>query len=230
MPGYRDATPLPAPRVRGHIEDVPFASEHGPRRRIRAYLPPSDRRPLPVLYVHDGDIVLDKLGLPSVLDALIDAGEMTPVIAVFIDSVDRHEDYEPGSPLRSLLTHDIVPLIQRRYGSDPNHRVLLGVSRSTVGALDTCVNGGIAFDACALVAAAIPARQLPKLLPAAGAGRRFFVTTGTYDIPLVSDARALHREMQARGLDVRYVETPEGHNHTAFRARLPALMRELFPR
>jgi hypothetical protein len=28
---------------------------------------------------------------------------------------------------------------------------------------------------------------------------------------------------------MRYVESPQGHNHTAFRDRLPALMRDVFP-
>ena len=58
---------------------------------------------------------------------------------------------------------------------------------------------------------------------------RFAIATGTYDIPLVADARALRDELQRRRLSLQYTEQPQGHNHTAFRAALHALMRIAFP-
>jgi enterochelin esterase-like enzyme len=154
---------------------------------------------------------------------------MAPAIVVFIDAVDRHADYEPGSPFRTLLVDEIVPSIERRFARTSPHRAIMGLSRSTVGALDACVNGGIRFDACILVAPAIAPRQFATLLPPAGSATQFAIATGTYDIPLVADARALRDELQRRRLAVRYSEQPQGHNHTAFRAALPALMRNLFP-
>ena len=86
------------------------------------------------------------------------------------------------------------------------------------------------FDACVLVAPAIapqtisapccPARPLLT--------RESLIETGTYDVPLITDARALRDEMERRQISVRYVESPQGHNHTAFRDRLPALMKDVF--
>src|SRR5262245_55301113 len=116
MPGYRLPVPLAEPQRRGTIETLPFVSRTGERRRIRVFVPanPESRVPIPVLYVHDGDIVLDKLALPTLLDALIDRGQISPVLAVFIDAVDRHDDYEPGSPFRMVLINEIVPAIERR--------------------------------------------------------------------------------------------------------------------
>jgi hypothetical protein len=182
-----------------------------------------------VLYVHDGDIVLDRLELPALLDSLIEARQMAPTIVAFIDAVDRHDDYEPGSQFRTMLLDEIVPSIERHFAGTNPHRAIMGLSRSTVGALDTCVNGGIRFDACILMAPAIAPRQFATLLPPAGSATRFAIATGTYDIPLVADARALRDELQRRRLAVRYSEQPQGHNHTAFRAALPALMRTAFP-
>jgi enterochelin esterase-like enzyme len=228
MPGYRPPVALPQPHQRGTIEDVGFVSRAGGRRRIRVYVPPS-RQAASVLYVHDGDIVLDTLELPALLDSLIDAREMAPTIVAFIDAVDRHDDYEPGSPFRTVFVDEIVPLIERRFAGTNLHRAVMGLSRSTVGALDTCVNGGLRFDACILVAPAIPPRQFNAVLPQTGSGTRFAIATGTYDIPLVGDARALRDELQRRRVSVQYSEQPQGHNHTAFRAALPALMRIAFP-
>jgi len=229
MPGYRQPAPLAQPQRRGTVEEFAFVSRAGERRRIRVYVPnPDSRIPTPVLYLHDGDIVLDKLELPALLDTLIDRGEMAPVVAVFIDAVDRHDDYEPGSRFRAVLVNEIVPAIEQRYRSANGHRAILGLSRSTVGALDTCTNGGVAFDACLLVAPAVAPAQFVRVLPTKST-TRFALASGTYDIPLVTDARALRDEMQRRGLPVQYSELPQGHNHTAFRAALPPLLQSMFP-
>lgn len=229
MPRYRPPVPLPQPRARGTVSEVPFASRHGERRRIRVYVPAAASRPLPILYVHDGDIVFGALDLPFVLDSLIDSGRMAPALVVFIDAVDRHADYEPGSPFRDVFTREIVPLIEGRYRVVPGRRALLGLSRSTAGALDACVNGPVTFAACVLMAPAVPSRHLPALTGRAGRTTRFVIETGTYDMPLVSDARALRGALEQRRVPVRYFESPQGHNHTAFRSRLPAVMIGLFP-
>ncbi len=246
MPGYRPPMPLAAPRARGTIDDVAFAG-----RRIRVYVPPLPQRNDPakagphvqsgngpaedgrhvrsVLYVHDGAIFLDQLALPALLDSLIDTRQITPVIVVFIDAVDRHDDYEPGSPFRTVVTNEIVPRIERQYAIADARRGLIGLSRSTVGAIDTCVNGGIRFDVCALVAPAVARSLFSAVLPRATIATQFFIAAGTYDIPLIADARALRDELERRTLAVHYAEQPQGHNHTAFRAALPTLLRALFP-
>jgi enterochelin esterase-like enzyme len=172
--------------------------------------------------------VIGALELPSILDSLISTGRMAPVFVAFIDAVDRHDDYASGSPFRQVLTTELVPMLERRFRIARDRRALLGLSRSTVSALDTCAHGAVAFEACALLAPAIPAAEFQAVLPAAGSRTRVVIETGTYDISLVADARALRRALEARGVPVRYVETPEGHNHTAFRARLPPLMEQLF--
>jgi enterochelin esterase-like enzyme len=228
MPKYRPPAPLPPPRARGTVEDVSFESGGGERRRVRVYRPAGRRAALPVLYVHDGDIFAAALGLPSILDSLIDSGRMAPALVVFIDAADRHADYEPGSAFRHVFTQEIVPLIERRYTVAPGRRALMGLSRSTVGAFDACVRGTVPFEACVLMAPAVPAAQL-STIPRVLSGTRYVIETGTYDIPLVGDARALRRALEARHAAVTYVESPQGHNHTAFRSRLPAVMTALFP-
>ena len=228
MPQYRPPEPLPPPRARGTLEDVPFESGEGTHRRVRVYRPAGRHGALPVLYVHDGDLFASALGLPSLLDSLVDSGRMAPALVVFIDAVDRHADYEPGSPLRQMLIRQIVPLIEGRYAVAPGRRALMGLSRSTVGAIDTCVSGTLQFEACVLIAPAVPAAQLPTILRLKP-GTRFLIESGTYDIPLVTGARALRRALEARHVPVAYFESPQGHNHTAFRSRLPAVMTALFP-
>ncbi len=228
MPEYQPPATLPVPRVRGHVEDVSFTSRQGESRRIRVYVPNQMREGLPVLYVHDGDIMLDRLEMASTLDALIGSGRTAPMLVAFIDSHDRHADYEAGSPFRSVVTREILPFIEARYRASRERRAMMGVSQSTVGALDTCVNGGLLFQSCVLIAPAVERREFDRLLPVAGSRTRFLIEAGSYDIPLITNARALRDQLVANRLAVRYVESPQGHNHTAFRAYLPELLAETF--
>lgn len=118
----------------------------GYRINYRVYLPVGYDRlsRLPVLYVTDGnDWGDDEMGkMPHILDNLIGAGAIKPVLAVFIDA------REPGNPDRRLanrreseflargldyarfLVDELVPLIDRTYKTDPSPaaRVIQGTS------------------------------------------------------------------------------------------------------
>jgi hypothetical protein len=84
------------------------------------------------MYVHDGVMAIEKLRMPSMRDALIEAGRMAPITAVFINSIDRHEDYAAGSMYGYVFTGEIVPAIERQYTVAAGSRAILGFSRSTV--------------------------------------------------------------------------------------------------
>lgn len=71
------------------------------------------------------------------------------------------------------------------------------------------------------MAPAIPAAQFDAVLPPAGATTRVLIETGTYDIPLVHDARALRRALEQRGVPGHYVESPEATTTARFAAGCP---------
>ena len=228
MPEYRQPAEPFAPAHPGSIDEVRVNGRGIGSRRVRVYVPATGSRDAPVLYVHDGGIFMDALDLPGMVDSLVDRGLISPPVVVFVDANDRHDDYEPGSAFRSAFVDEIVPAIERRYGTARGRRAMLGLSRSAVGALDACANGGISFDACALVAPAVASTYFARVLPPAGSTTRVVIAAGTYDVPLVDDARALRDTLRARRVPVEYSESPDGHNHTAFRARLPDVIRALF--
>jgi enterochelin esterase-like enzyme len=58
---------------------------------------------------------------------------------------------------------------------------------------------------------------------------RVTIAAGAYDIPLIDDARALRRELESRRVPVDWLEVPEGHNHTAWRAQLQTILASWFP-
>ena len=230
MPGYRPPPPLPAPVTRGVVQNVPFTSRAGESRRVRVHRPRSATGPLPVLYVHDGIIAAEELDMPAMLDALIESGRMAPIVTVFINSVDRYDDYSVGSMFSYVFTGEIVPLVEERYKVIPGARAVLGFSRSTVGALDAALNGPVSFARCGLVAPAMNPAVLSSIFKAAAQrSPRVTIAAGTYDIPLIDDATALRKALDARRILLDWFEVPEGHNHAAWRGQLQSILASWFP-
>ena len=96
---------------------------------------------LPVLYVLDGnDFVDDRMGaMPAVLDNLIAAGRIPPVLAVFADAREpgnlthnRREAEFLSHPVEHarFIAEELVPVVDRSYRTDPRPeaRVIVGVS------------------------------------------------------------------------------------------------------
>ena len=67
---------------------------------VRVYLPAGHdpARPYPLVVVHDGDDFVHYADLPVVLDNLIDAGEIPPVIAALVQTRDRLGEYSGSRP------------------------------------------------------------------------------------------------------------------------------------
>ena len=229
MPGYRERAAIPKPAAASVTELLPFTSKAGESRRVRVHRPRTPAGPLPVLYVHDGIIAIEELGMPAMIDALTAAGRIAPILAVFVNSIDRHEDYAAGSMFGYVFTGEIVPAVERKY-SVAVVRGVLGFSRSTVGALDVGLGGAVRFDRCGLVAPALTAQTAAAILKGAkGATPQVTILAGTYDIPLIDDARALRKTLQTHHVPLEWIEVPEGHNHTAWRSMLPRLLESWFP-
>jgi enterochelin esterase-like enzyme len=230
MPGYRPPAALKA-SAPGVTDTIRFTSRSGESRRIRVHRPRHAEGPLPILFIHDGDIGADRLEMPAMIDALVEAGKMSPITAVFIDSVDRHEDYAVGSMFSFAFTSEIVPAMERRYPIVAGARAVLGFSRSTVGALDVALNGSATFSRCGLVAPAMDETTRRALFKQrSGPLPLVTILAGTYDIPLIENAKAVRSALEAHHATIEWFEVPQGHNHTAWKALLPGLLTSWYPR
>ena len=229
MPDYRPP-PAPArPASPGQLQTIPFTSRSGESRRVRVHQPPNVSGPTPIVYVHDGIIAVEQLDMPAMIDALVASGRMAPITTVFINSVDRYDDYAVGSMFSYVFTGEIVKVIEKQFPLLNQSRAVIGFSRSTVGALDAALNGTVPFARCGLVA---PAMNSPTLLSVTRTPRakpHVTILAGTYDIPLIDDARALRKTLLSRRVPQEWLEIPQGHNHIAWRAQLSTLLPAWFP-
>jgi enterochelin esterase family protein len=226
----------------GRFEEIAVASAaFGETRDVRVYLPAgyaADRRH-PLLVVHDGDDFVNFANLTTVLDNLIDAGDIPPVVAALTQTPHRMDEYVHGRRHARFLTKEVLPLIEERYAleREAGGRVLLGASLGAVVSLSTAwrtpgVYGGLILKSGSFILdeAKLDRRPHPvfhriarlmrvlRLAPDLP-GTRAFVSTGELE-GLADENRALALFLRERGVDVLFKSAWDGHHWHNWRDQL----------
>jgi enterochelin esterase-like enzyme len=241
--GYeRPEWSLPRGAPAGRIEDMAVASRaFGETRMVRVYLPAGHDpdAPLPLVVVHDGDDFVSYADLPAVLDNLIDAGDIPPVIAALVQTRDRLGEYSGSRAHARFLVADLLPALATRWrvAEAPADRVLLGASLGAVASLSTAfrhpgVFGGLVLKSGSFILderklARRPhavfhriARLMRALRRAPGLpGTRAFVSTGELE-GLASENLALASFLRERGAAVLFKSAWDGHHWHNWRDQL----------
>ena len=225
------------PRGELVAETIASKSLGGPRR-VWFYTPPgysssSAETLFPVIYVLDGANYVEKMAVPRVLDRLIAAKAIPPVIAVFSEPGDRQEEYSRNPKWRAFVSSELVPMVDKRFRTfpTPDHRAIVGSSLSGYGAVDLAVTFPSIFGLCAVIA---PPEQTASVIAnqatarAAAVSIKFFVLGGVYD-SMINGARKLRTTLDEANAPVTYLEVPEGHNTNMFRAHLDDALKALLP-
>lgn len=103
-------------------------------RSVWVYLPPGyqqDTLTYPTIYVQDGGEYIQLASMVNVLDNLLAANLIQPVIAVFVNPVNRNSEYWTNSDNYLLmLTTELIPFVEANYRckSAPRHRAMMGAS------------------------------------------------------------------------------------------------------
>ena len=241
MPGYVDHPEIyEQPGIpRGTLVDTTVYSDGlGNERRIVLYLPPEydrNRDSVGLIVVHDGIEFITLAGMPVILDNLIAAGSIPPVIAVFIPPVDRSAEYA-GARMHdfgAFVSDEIVPGLAARYRikDDPAMRVVMGASNGGNISLFMAMRyPGLFRNVAAFssnVVEDISARfGRPPSLPLS-----IYLDIGRYDIPvLLPKVRSLVSELSDRGYSFKYNEFPEGHSWTNWKTHIDDALLFLLPR
>jgi len=207
----------------------------GGARRVWFYLPPGYATATdtlyPVIYVLDGANYVEKMDAPRILDRLIARKAIPPVIAVFSEPGDRHEEYTRNPKWRAFVSSELVPAVDKRFRTfpAPDHRIIFGSSLAAYGAVDLAVEFPSVFGLCAAIA---PPEQSASVIAnqararAAAVSISFFVLGGVFDA-MIDGARRLRTTLDGVNAPVTYLEVSEGHNTNTFRNHLDDAIRAL---
>ena len=233
------------------IRDV-YSPELGNRRDILVYLPASyakSDRPLPVLYMHDGQNLFDpttsfagEWGVDAAMARAPRRGRRAIVVGVPNMGVDRMKEYSPfvdervgggggGDAYIDFLVHTLKPMIDARYRTRPE-RAATGILGSSLGGLVSLYAFFRAPSHFGFAGAMSPALWFgnagifPSVESAANVGGRLYLDVGTREgEQTLANARAMRdllvRKGYVPGRDLMWVEDRGGmHNEAAWGRRL----------
>jgi len=215
-------------------------------RPLAVYTPPGYRYsagPYPLLIVLDGSAYQGMIPLPAILDNLIAAGRIPPVIAVLVgrlDAPEREWDLGCNPAFSGFLALEVLPWMRQRYPvtADPARTVVAGSSLGGLAAVCAAVAhperlGTVLSQSGSFSWKPEGAHRSEWVARLLGAERRlpvrFVLDAGLLETwpsaagsPSLLDANRRVRDvLRAKGYDVRYTEVAGGHGHANWQATLP---------
>ena len=253
MPGYEEPSWIQElPEGQGgelELHVIRSAIWGGPRR-IAVYLPFEYRstKKLPLVICHDGTDTLRFASAKLVLDNLIRRHEVKPLIVAFVDPGDtRNQEYAANPKQARFLVEELLPYLEANYPirTDPSERGLMGASFGAVSSLHAAWTYPGVFGRLMLQSGSFAFTDIgthdrgPLWDPVvsfvngfrADPGRvdaRMFLSCGCFE-SLIYYNRSLVPLLRQSGLQVRYVESLDGHNWISWRDRMRDGLTWLFP-
>jgi enterochelin esterase-like enzyme len=215
-------------------------------RLVTVYLPPGygTASGLPSIYIHDGETARRYAFVTNILDNMIAAKMIPPLVAVFVPSVDRWQEYSRGKQVRytRVFCDELVPLIDRRYRTvrNPARRGVMGISDGGYLTLAMLLARTDVFHCAAgqsstitpTLSQMLALRQryapLPSTLRLYLDCGRYDIVNGEYNFPALN--RSFSRELESYGIRHNYREVADGHDWASWRERMPEIFRYLFGR
>ena len=240
------------PGVReGTVEKKRFGSErlHNDRE-IAVYTPPgysSSLGPYWLLVLFDEKQYLTMVPTPTILDNLIEAEKVPPLVAVLVDAVDRDtRRAETMGPLADeyadVMSTDLIAWIHKNYhvASDPGHTIVAGSSANGFAAVYMawrhpdvfgnvlCQSGALMWEPGTGPGTGVAIGDHPEwlarqLATAPKRPIRFFVEAGLFEDSresILDTSRHFRDVAIAKGYDIHYQEFAGGHNYINWRGSL----------
>jgi enterochelin esterase family protein len=230
--------------AKGRIEQSTVKSELlGTTRDVWVYTPPgydslAKNGGLPLLLTFDGGEYVSSIHAPIILDNLIAAKRIAPMIAVFVGSADNQRDVELGGNERyvQFLATELLPPIRAKYhiADSPRGNVVAGSSLGGLAAAFMAnkhpeIFGNVLSQSGAFMFGA-PGESKPERLTREieGAPKRdvaYYLEAGIYEnerqengVDLLTSNRHLRDALTTKGYRVTYDEFAGGHSDLNWRS------------
>ncbi len=240
MPGYVQPPEIvPDPAVsRGALTSHTFASTvMGSSRRVQVYVPATYDAALryPVVVYHDGGEYVSLASVPTVLDNLIASGSIEPIVAVFIDPIDREQEYwtTRSAAFVEMVVTELMPWIRANWSvaDQPGSTAVTGASLGGLISTRLCFEHPDVFGLCgpfspswwvdeqALINAVV-AQPVP--------GQRWYLDWGTYEGSIGRITPDALGAMHAAGIEATGNAWNEGHSWGSWRAHQDEMLTYFF--
>jgi enterochelin esterase-like enzyme len=223
MPDYK-----PAPEIafvdslrHGKLNPYNFDSQIIPgTRKIQVYVPaPYEESPesdYPVVFVQDGGEYITLGSMVNVLDYAIAHGRIPPVVAVFINPIDRNYEYFLNQLYERMVIEEILPFVAARYDitSEPSRTAIMGASLGGAISVMIALDHPDVFGKCGSQSGAFEISDRELITSVASQPKKavdFYMDCGTFD-DLLESNRLMARTMEDNGYDLMYEEFNQGHS------------------
>jgi len=241
----------------GRVEEIAFKSKiYSYPRKVWIYTPPgyeSNQGKNDLLVVFDGWEYLNEIPLPAILDSLITAKKIPPVVALLIDDSTgavRLNDLANRGEFARFVGDELMPWVRQKWNVtlDPHQTIICGSSAGGLASAYIALQrpdlfGKVLSQSGAFWRGAEASNEPPYEWLTEQYGRkdnkgiRFFLDVGSTETrgalqgaaPSILDAnRHLKDVLIRKGYTVSYFEVPGGaHAPEFWRLRLPAGLVEL---
>lgn len=215
----------------GTVEEHTFNSEIiAGARKVQVYLPAGYQAggDYPLVVVQDGGEYITLASMVNVLDNLIHEERIPPVVAVFIDPVDRNYEYFLNKDYERVLLEEIIPFVSESYdfSAKPEKRAIMGASLG--GAISTMISldHPEIFGKCGSQSGAFGVKDMElvqRVLSEPRAGVDFYLDCGTFG-DLTDENRAMTDALKKKKYKFTYSEFNEGHSWGNWRAHIDDML------
>jgi enterochelin esterase-like enzyme len=236
---------VPQPGVaRGVVEEHRFRSARlGNERAVWLYTPPQPApagEPYRLVVLFDGETYSSTIPTPTILDNLLAAGRIAPLVAVLVGCIDwatRWREFGCHEPFVDFLGTKLLPWVRQRVPvtTDPRRTIVGGLSGGGTAAAFAALRRPDLFgNVLAQSGAFWWSSEDPEMLArqfarAAPAPLRFYLEAGRMEnVPPVTRGgpsllvanRHLRDVLEAKGYEVHYREHSGGHDVSWWRGTL----------
>jgi enterochelin esterase-like enzyme len=180
------------------------------------------------IFVQDGGEYISLGSMVDVLDNLIQAGTIPPVIAVFIDPVDRNFEYWANPDYERVVVDEILPFVRGRYGiaREPEKTAIMGASLGGAISLFISADRPEIFGKCGSQSGAFGldgGKLYDKMEKLPTQPVDFYLDTGVIG-DLDADNIRMKDILEMKGYNLMYQEFNEGHSWGNWRAHLDDML------